>query len=40
MDPTCLNDTVFAGIEASVGLFNIAVLMISTTINPGSQVYK
>ena len=37
IDPTCLNDTMYAGIEATVGKFLAYVSFLSTNINPGSQ---
>ena len=35
-DPTCLNDTIYAGIEATVGKFMVNIAFLSNNINPGS----
>ena len=34
-DPTCVNDTVFAGIEAMAGKFLYFTYFINTMVNPG-----
>lgn len=40
LDPTCVNDTVYSGIEALRESFLITVVFIGQNINPGSQEYK
>ena len=36
IDPTCVNDSTFAGIEATVGRFAIAVVALQMNLNPSS----
>ena len=40
IDPTCVNDSTFAGIEATVGRFVMVVATLQTNLNPSSQQYK
>ena len=40
LDFTCVNDTVYAGLEATVGRFVMAVPYINRNINPGSDNYN
>ena len=35
-DPTCINDTMYAGIEATVGRFMVNIAFLSNNVNPGS----
>ena len=39
IDPTCVNDTTFAGIEARVGSFVIVIATLQKNINPSNQQY-
>ena len=40
VDPNCVNDTIYADIEASVGDFMIFVPFVNTIINPGNKEFK
>ena len=39
-DPSCMNDTIFAGVEAALGQFVFVVPLINTNINSESSTYK
>ena len=40
IDPTCVNDTIFAGIEALIGKFVVSLPIVHTNINPSSENYR